>query len=146
MERISFDGDSNDSNNWKSAASTSGFATPGLMNSQFKTNIQTSGILTIDPKVFVPDNTGVNDFTTINYQLQNAGNFANVNVYDAAGRLVKTIAQGDLLSTSGFFTWDGTDNSGSRARVGYYAIYFETFDSNGNKEMMKETVVLGIRF
>ncbi|MDP4679075.1 MAG: lamin tail domain-containing protein, partial [Cyclobacteriaceae bacterium] len=146
LERISFDGDSNDSNNWKSAASTSGFATPGLMNSQFKTNIQTSGILTIDPKVFVPDNTGVNDFTTINYQLQNAGNFANVNVYDAAGRLVKTIAQGDLLSTSGFFTWDGTDNSGSRARVGYYAIYFETFDSNGNKEMMKETVVLGIRF
>ncbi|MEQ6121801.1 lamin tail domain-containing protein [Reichenbachiella sp. MALMAid0571] len=146
LERISFDGATNDPNNWKSAASTVGFATPGLMNSQFKTESQISGTLSIEPKVFMPDNTGVNDFTTISYDLQNAGTFANVNVYDPVGRLVKTLAQGDLLSTSGFFTWDGTDNRGSRARAGYYAIYFEFFDANGNKEIMKETVVLGTRF
>jgi len=146
LERISFDGPSNDPNNWKSAASTVGFATPGLMNSQFKTESQVSGKLSIEPKVFMPDNTGVNDFTTISYDLQNAGTFANVNIYDPVGRLVKTLAQGDLLSTSGFFTWDGTDNTGSRARAGYYAIYFEIFDANGNKEIMKETVVLGTRF
>lgn len=146
LERISFDGNTNDPNNWKSAASTVGFATPGLMNSQFKTESQMSGKLSIEPKVFMPDNTGVNDFTTITYDLQNAGTFANVNIYDPVGRLVKTLAQGDLLSTSGFFTWDGTDNRGSRARAGYYAIYFEIFDANGNKEIMKETVVLGTRF
>ena len=146
LERISFDGTTNDPNNWKSAASTVGFATPGLMNSQFKTESQMSGTLSIEPKVFMPDNTGVNDFTTIIYELQNAGTFANVNIYDPVGRLVKTLAQGDLLSTSGFFTWDGTDNRGSRARAGYYAIYFEIFDANGNKEIMKETVVLGTRF
>lgn len=146
LERINFDGNSNEPNNWKSAASTVGFATPGLMNSQFMSETQVTGTLTIEPKVFVPDNRGMNDFTTINYEFQNTGNFANVNIYDAAGRLVRTIVEGGLLSTTGFFTWDGTDNSGSRARVGYYAIYFEIFDSKGNKNMMKETVVLGARF
>lgn len=146
LERINFEGDTNAPSNWKSAASTAGFATPGLMNSQFKSEAQVSGMLTIEPKVFIPDNTGMNDFTTINYEFQNTGNFANVNIYDAAGRLVKTIVQGDLLSTKGFFTWDGTDNSGSRARAGYYAIYFEIFDSEGNKDMMRETVVLGVKF
>lgn len=146
LERISFDGPTNNPDNWKSAASTAGFATPGLMNSQFKSPTQVTGTLTIEPKAFNPDNTGVNDFTTINYELQNAGSFANVNIYDPVGRLVKTLAQGDLLSTNGFFTWDGTDNSGARVRVGYYAIYFEIFDANGNKDIMKETVVLGARF
>lgn len=146
LERISFDGPTNNPDNWKSAASTAGFATPGLMNSQFKSPTQVTGKLTIEPKAFNPDNTGMNDFTTINYELQNAGSFANVNIYDPVGRLVKTLAQGDLLSTNGFFTWDGTDNSGARVRVGYYAIYFEIFDANGNKDIMKETVVLGARF
>lgn len=146
LERINFDGETNEPNNWKSAASTAGLATPGLMNSQFKSDAQVVGMLTIEPKVFIPDNTGMNDFTTINYEFQNTGNFANVNIYDAAGRLVKTIVEGDLLSTSGFFTWDGIDNNGSRARAGYYAIYFEIFDSEGNKNVMKETVVLGVKF
>ena len=146
LERISFDSDTNDPNNWKSAASTAGFATPGLRNSQFKTQSSVTGVIEVDPKVFVPDNTGVNDFTTINFDLQNVGSFANVSVYDQRGRLVKTLSEGDLLSTSGFFTWDGTDNSGRRASYGYYVVYFEIFDSNGNKEIMKETIVLGARF
>ncbi|MFY0651422.1 MAG: lamin tail domain-containing protein [Cyclobacteriaceae bacterium] len=146
LERISFDGSSNDPNNWKSAASTAGFATPGLMNSQYLSDQATSGTLTIEPKVFVPDNTGMNDFTTIRYDLNSIGNFANINIYDSGGRLVRTVVQGGSLSSSGFFTWDGTDNSGSLARAGYYAIYFEVYDSEGNKNIMKETVVLGVKF
>ena len=146
LERIRFDGETNDPNLWKSAASTSGFATPGLMNSQFIDASAPVAELLIEPKVFIPDNNGTDDFATISYEVDTPGTFANVTVYDAYGRFIKNLAEGELISASGFFTWDGTDQNGSRARVGYYVIYFETFDADGNRNVIKETVVLGTRF
>lgn len=146
LERISFDAESSNPDSWKSTASTAGFATPGKLNSQFKDLNQNLGKITIEPKVFVPDNTGTNDFTTINYQLDQAGNFANVHIYSVNGVLIKTLAEGELLSTNGFFTWDGLTNNGSRAAVGYYVVHFEFFDGQGNRSTQKETVVLGARF
>jgi len=146
LERISFDAPTNTSNTWQSASSAAGFATPGLKNSQAKSSENSAGTVTIQPKVFVPDNTGQNDFTTINYKLENPGNFANVNVFNTNGVLVKTLAEGQLLSTTGFMTWDGTTNDGRIATVGYYIVFFEVFDTSGNKKVIKETVVLGTRF
>ncbi len=146
LERISFDAPAQTPDSWQSAASTAGFATPGLMNSQFAPHGQSKGTVTIEPKVFTPDNTGINDFTTIRYDLTNPGNFANVYVYDPVGRLIKTLAEGAPLATSGFYTWDGTNNHRARVRPGYYTVYFELYDSLGNKEIIKKTVVLGVRF
>ncbi|MEO9965262.1 MAG: lamin tail domain-containing protein [Reichenbachiella sp.] len=146
LERVSFDTESFNSDSWKSAASTEGFATPGLQNSQYRTLNESRATISIDPKVFVPDNTGSNDYTTISYQLDQTGNFANVNIYSTSGDLVKTLAEGELLSINGFFTWDGINNQGGRASVGYYVVFFEIFDGQGNKSIQKETVVLGARF
>lgn len=146
LERIAFDAESTNPDSWKSAASTVGFATPGIENSQTKSASQSSATISIEPKVFIPDNSGMNDYTTINYQLDQSGNFANVNVYSVNSVLIKTLAEGELLSTSGFFTWDGTANNGSQATVGYYLVLFEIFDGQGNKTLKKETVVLGARF
>lgn len=146
LERISFDAESINIDSWKSAASTVGFATPGTQNSQFRITNQSAVDIYIEPKVFVPDNTGINDFTTIYFQLDQAGSFANVRIYSAHGVLVKTLAEGELLSTRSFFTWDGITNSGSQASVGYYIVRFEIFDGNGNKSIRHETVVLGSKF
>ncbi|WP_420582476.1 lamin tail domain-containing protein [Reichenbachiella sp.] len=146
LERVSFDAQSTNPDSWKSAASTVGFATPGVVNSQLQAANQSTATVTIDPRVFVPDNTGMNDFTTISYQLDQTGNFANVHIYSTHGILVKTLAEGELLSTTGFFTWDGTTDNGSLASVGYYVVVFEIFDGQGNKSLQKETVVLGTRF
>lgn len=146
LERVSFTSESDNPDSWKSAASTVGFATPGTINSQYREANQSNAQVSIDPQVFVPDNTGMNDFTTISYQLDHTGNFANVHVFSTNGVLIKTLAEGALLSTTGFFTWDGVANNGSRAPVGYYIVYFEIFDGQGNKSIQKETVVLGARF
>lgn len=146
LERVSFEAESFNPDSWKSAASTVGFATPGVINSQFQSAKVSSATVSIDPKVFVPDNTGMNDYTTISYQLDQAGHFANVHIYSTAGFIVKTLAEGELLSTTGFFTWDGTTDDGRLATVGYYLVIFETFDGQGNKSIQKETVVLGARF
>lgn len=147
LERVSYDERANNPDNWRSAASTEGFATPGYANSQsFNTGIL-SGRVTADPEVFIPGNSGSGrDFTTINYQFDQAGKFANVNIYDQVGRLVKNLARGASLSTSGFLRWDGDTDDGKMARMGYYLIIFEIYDSSGNSETIKETVVVGRDF
>ncbi|WP_424962974.1 lamin tail domain-containing protein [Ekhidna sp.] len=146
LERVSFS-QLNNEDNWRSAASTEGFATPGYLNSQSFSAEISSGKVSADPEVFIPGNAGTGrDFTTINYQLDEPGQFANVNIYDQTGRLVKNLAQGALLSTSGFLRWDGDTNDGKMARMGYYLIIFEIYDSKGNSETIKETVVVGRDF
>lgn len=146
LERVSFEAESTNPDSWRSAASTVGFATPGVVNSQLQSSNASSATVAIEPKVFVPDNTGMNDFTTISYQLNQAGNFANVHIYSTQGVMIKTLAEGELLATDGFFTWDGITDNGSLASVGYYVVVFEIFDGQGNKSLQKETVVLGARF
>ncbi len=144
LERISFSNPTNDPNNWRSAASTEGFATPGYANSQAIDASYVSGSIQVAPKVFIPGNAGTGrDFTTINYQFDRPGKFANVSIYDASGRLVKTLLQGASLATSGLIRWDGLTNSGTVSRLGYYLIHFEVYDSNGHTESYKETVVVG---
>ncbi len=147
LERISYSGDTNDPNNWRSASSTEGFATPGYENSQRKQVSSISNNLSIDPKIFIPGNAGSGrDFTTINYRFDNPGLFANVRIYDQSGRLVKTLLEGASISTSGFLRWDGTSNTGTMARLGYYIVLFEVYDQDGNTDVFKETVVVGRDF
>lgn len=146
LERISYSA-INNANNWRSASSTVGFATPGYQNSQSFEAQAPKGTIQIEPKVFLPGDSGSGrDFTLISYQVETAGQFANINVYDQTGRLVKTLAEGILLANSGFIRWDGTTNNGALARLGYHVVLFELYDSNGNSETIKETVVVGRDF
>ncbi|MEO1256811.1 MAG: FlgD immunoglobulin-like domain containing protein, partial [Bacteroidota bacterium] len=122
-------------------------ATPGKANSQAISAGPSMAQLAIDPKVLLPGNSGSGrDFTVISYQLDQPGQFANVTIYDQNGRIVKNIAEGALLSTTGFFRWDGTTNEGGLARLGYHVVIFEMFDQIGNTEVMRETLVVGRDF
>lgn len=145
LERIDFNTSTQNPSNWASASSTVGFSTPGYINSQNFDIPKISGSLKIEPRVFVPGSASLANpsFTTINYQFDKAGQFANVTVYDQYGRPIQEIANGASLSASGFMRWDGTDSSGKRVNSGYYLVVFEVFDGSGNKEILKETVVVG---
>ncbi len=147
LERVSYNESASNSDNWRSASSTEGFATPGYANSQSRTGTAPSGKVVPEPKVFIPgDAARGRDFTLINYQLDQPGKFANVDIFDQSGRLVKNLANGVLLATSGFLRWDGETDEGSMARMGYYLIIFEIYDNSGNTEIIKETVVVGRDF
>ena len=147
LERISYTAEVDDKNNWRSAASTVGFATPGRPNSQSAELAASAGKLSVDPKVFLPGNAGTGrDFTTINYQFNSGGQFANIMIYDQQGRPVKQLANGASLATEGFFRWDGTTDRGGMARMGYYLIVFELYDGAGKTQTLKETVVVGRDF
>ena len=147
LERINFDNPTQDPNNWHSASEQVGFATPGYENSQFKENadMQNENI-SIEPKIFSPDNDGLDDYASIYYKFDEPGNVANVTVFDGKGRLVKKLSQNSLLGTEGIITWDGLNENKLKSQIGIYIIYFEVFNLNGNVEFYKKTVVLSAKF
>ncbi len=145
LERIDPVQPSQDPNNWTSASSAVGYATPGYTNSQSFDVPTSSAKVSIEPKVFVPGNRSVahQSFTTINYQLNQTGQFANITIYNQMGQPVADLGRGVSLGTSGFFRWDGTSYTGSMVRRGYYVVLFELYDGVGNSQQLKETVVVG---
>ena len=145
LERIRAAGPSLASN-FHSAAGTVGYATPGRSNSQAQDAAGGSQELTLAPELFTPDDDGQQDFTTLNYQLDQPGYVGSVTVYDALGRLTRRLLRNESLPTTGFVQWDGTDESGHKAAVGYYLLYVELFrPSGGERREYKKTVVLGAR-
>ena len=145
LERSSPRIPASDPNNWRSASASEGFATPGYRNStDYEMN---SGVgITVEPKVFSPDAIGGDRYTTIGYTLDQAGVVGTITIYSVGGALIKDICQNAILGNSGIYTWDGTDQTGRRVRPGYYVVWIELFDLNGNIQQIKKTVAVGTNF
>src|SRR5690606_15491212 len=104
-----------------------------------------NGKISIDPEVFSPDNDGYQDVVNISYTLDGPGKVGTVAIYDAHGRLVRWLLQNELLSTEGTISWDGITESGEKALMGVYVVYFEVFDLGGTVSKYKLPVVVGGR-
>ncbi len=145
LERIRAQGPSQ-AGNFHSAASTVGYATPGRANSQAQDAVGGGSELSVAPELFTPDDDGQNDFTTLNYALDQPGYVASVTVYDALGQLTRRLVRNETLPTSGFVAWDGLTDQGRKATVGYYILHIELFrPSDGARREYKKTVVVGAR-
>jgi hypothetical protein len=146
LERIDYSADTQNKNNWTSAASTVGFATPGYQNSQFKADKQLQGIISISPKVFSPDNDGVDDFATIQYQMTTPGYVANITIFDANGLLVRYLIKNGTLAVRGNFHWDGLDDKFQKLPMGIYVVFTEVFNLEGKSKKFKNVLTLARRF
>lgn len=146
LERISFTEKTNEASNWKSAASSSGFATPGYANSNARPDSKFNDhAVTVEPEIFSPAAPGL-DFSKINYKFDQSGLAANIKILDVDGRLIKTLANNETLNYEGFFRWDGDQDDGSRARTGYYVVWFEVYDAGGGLTLFRKRVVVGNRW
>ncbi|MBL4586766.1 MAG: lamin tail domain-containing protein [Flavobacteriales bacterium] len=143
LERLDVNRDVADNGSWHSAAETVGFGTPGLENSQYYPTSEADGEVSMDPEIFSPDNDGYNDILNINYTFTQPGNVATIRIYDANGRPMRELATNELLAASGTFTWDGTTDTGEKARIGMYVIFFEAFNTEGKTSRFKLSTVLG---
>ncbi len=143
LERISIDQATQNPDNWHSAAESVGFATPTGPNSQnFELPEQISGLVAIDNPRFSPDDDGFEDILLIQVEPGRQGFIANINIFDAQGRLVRELVQNTLVGNSALFKWDGLTNENSKARIGPYIVWVELFDENGNVNREKITVVV----
>jgi Lamin Tail Domain len=145
LERISYERSSDEKDNWHSAAKDAGFCTPGYENSQLVINSIPELDIGVEPEIFTPDNDGREDITNICYSFTNPGNVVSIWIFDPMGRLIRQLASNYLAGTSGCITWDGTDDTGQRARLGIYLVYVRIFDMNGRVSQVKKTCVLSVR-
>lgn len=146
LERIDYSKPAQDSHNWLSAAATAGFGTPGYQNSQFRTDLQAQGTITIAPSLFSPDNDAIDDFVNIQYLVAEPGYVANITIFDAAGMPVRQLTRSTTLGRQGTLRWDGLDNNRRQLPLGIYVIYTELFNLQGKTKKFRNSVTLMRRF
>ena len=142
LERISLTADTQSEDNWHSASTIAGFATPGMVNSNALPTVISDGEFELVEKVFSPNSDGDNDFLIINYKLDKPGYVANVKVFDDEGFEIDQIVSNGLLATEGLITWNGTTSEGSISQIGLYIIIAELFHSDGEIKNFKKVCVL----
>lgn len=136
LERIDPFGTSNTSSNWHTAAETSGFGTPGGINSQYQVS-QSDGEFGSETALFSPDNDGFEDVLMLYYTLPEGEMIGTITIYDDYGRVVRNLKRSELLSPKGSFTWDGTTDKGLKANIGIYMAVMEAFSVAGNANFSK---------
>ncbi len=146
LERINPYGETNDRNNWHSAAESAGFGTPGYQNSQFFIPGEQNEEIKIEPEVFSPDEDGVNDVVNLIYKFNKPGYNITVTVFDKNGIKVRTLAENRLAGTNGTISWDGVTDWNTKANVGIYVFYIKVFDTDGNVKAWKKTAVLATKW
>lgn len=131
------------SNNFHSASEDAGFATPAYQNSQYFIGRKKEGKISIEPRIFSPDNDGYHDNLYIHYSFNAPGFVGSISIFDSAGRLIVQLVNNELLGKEGTFIWDGISDKGEKAGVGIYIIYISAFNLAGEIREFKKTCVLG---
>ncbi len=145
LERIDYDAPSLQVN-FHSAATSAGYGTPGYKNSQYRLNEQVQGEIKVAPDIFSPDNDGIDDFATIDYNFPSPGYVANITIFDATGRPVRYLQRNSLSGTKGYYRWDGLDDKNRQLPQGIYIIYTEIFNTEGKKKQFKNSIVLARKY
>lgn len=143
LERVSFDKASQDADNWQSAAATAGYATPSYQNSQSAVVVP-RGKLTLEPKVFSPNQDGYHDQLGIGFQLPSPNGVVSINIWSSEGYLIRELNENINVSQEGTFFWDGVNNNGQLAQTGIYIIVLDYYDDTGEREVLRETCVLSL--
>ena len=144
LERINLKGPSNDPNNWHSASQQVKFATPGYVNSNLKSNINSveDDAIQLSSKVFSPNSDGFEDFLLIHYEVEKSGYLATIRIFDAEGFPVRDLVNNYLLGSEGAIKWDGLDDEGSVGKVGMYIIQVRLFHTDGENRVFRKVAVL----
>ena len=124
--------------NWHSASESSGWGTPGTLNSVFTDELSNDDRVTFSSTKITPDNDGFEDFLVIDLKFRNEGNVITVSVFDEAGYCIKDLANNLSTGINDSLNWDGTDNTNSLVKTGIYIVYFSGFDETGKISKWKK--------
>jgi len=145
LERSSAHRSTNEPGNFRSAAASAGFATPGYQNSQFVEEVSPEDEVALLSKTFSPDNDGFEDALEIHYKFTEPGWVANASVITDRGIPVRKIASNMTLGATGVITWDGLNESDQKAPVGIYMLYLEIFNQKGQVKKYRRSFALAAR-
>jgi hypothetical protein len=142
LERIIFEGNGYDPNNWHSASSVEGYATPGYENSQYINTPKSMNQFELTSSIISPDGDGFEDFLTLNYHMNNLGYVLNGYIYDLTGFQVHHPYNNVTLGNKGSLKWNGLDSKGVKLPIGNYILLIEAFNETG--KIIKKKIAFGI--
>ena len=140
LERVNFDRETQNVNNWKSSAESYGFATPGYQNSQFSNNQIYEDVLRITPEIFSPNQTGNADYVEISCNFEESENRVTITIFDRNGNLIKTVANNQICALHEVFLWDGVSEKNYRVPPDLYIVKMEYWNLNSKRKTVKKTV------
>jgi hypothetical protein len=114
---------------WHSAASSSGFGTPGMENSQYIW-FTDNGIQLID-QFLSPDADGNGDVLAISYQFSKPGYLIHAGIYDLNGVLLERPFHITAAGTTGILSWNLVQTNGTILQTGSYIILIEAVHPSG---------------
>lgn len=148
LERIDTERFDESGENWRSAASSAGYATPGCPNSHSLTQPDAADgadkQFWLTREAFTPDNDGFEDMLEICYALPRDGYLCSVSVYSPNGERIGMVSERGLLPASGRIVWDGTVD-GRLLAVGIYVLLVEAVHPDGDMVSRKLVAVLSAR-
>ena len=146
LERIHANGPSNDASNWQLSNDSSG-ATPLARNSA-TTTIPTPPTANVsfsthfDPNPFSPDGDGFQDESVLTIQSGDDLQYAvRVRLFDARGRMVRTLADATTMTSSTSITFNGKNDNGQTMGTGLYTVLVELSGQNPPRILTK---ILGV--
>jgi len=142
LERVSIDVATTIGDNWHSASSLSGYATPTGVNSQTLNSQPTESPYTIINRNFSPNDDGYKDYLALQFDAGVGDQVASVWVYDREGREVEQLLSNELIGTSGLVTWDGRNSDGVISEMGIYILFVRLWQTNGDVKEYQETCAL----
>ena len=140
LERLYADMPTQDENNWRSAAESAGFGTPGYENSQTGNALEDNEF-EIVPEVFSPDNDGYEDYAEVICSFSDEENRVSIVIYNNRGHPVKHLANNVLCGRTARFRWDGLDDRNQSAAAGMYVVQLESWNLRTQKTIRKRKVV-----
>lgn len=145
LERINPELPSMDRRNWSTSAHYLG-GTPGKRNSIFTASVPSSALLSFSPNPFSPDGDGHEDFTLISYEVPASAALLRIRIFDAKGRLIRTLVNGEPTGARGTVVWDGMNDNRDKVRMGIYVVFLEALDAGGATiHSTKAAIVVAVR-
>ncbi len=146
LERKDPRGESNDPQNWQASLDS---ATPLAKNSvNTSDTIVTPSIGTVfnasfSPNPFSPDGDGFEDVSTLTVQTGTSASWTmQVRIYDAHGRIVRTLANATPVLGASALTFDGKRDNGQILPPGLYSVLVQITSQSPAQSLKQETGVI----
>jgi len=141
LERVSSERSGMDPDNWHSAASIEGYATPGRENSQKTLSGDQEELVGVQPEVFSPDNDGYNDLLSITITTGSQDWVIGLFITDLQGNRVRILANNDLAGPSVTYTWDGQGEGGMILPMDFYVVHIRGYQPATGEHWVRRRAV-----